>query len=235
MPGQETGAPAITQLFAECYGSEAVMSPHIAAKAEWVTRMLPARAVVDVGGMWMCNGYYSFVAAAHGGEEVVLLDTQATEKFHQINRRMPEVRWVEIDFYRGLKNGAVAALGADRPAEALICYDILLHQPEPLAFVAEMMDAFEAKRAVIGNPAMRRSAGRHDLVFAPHNEKFARRTGFKASADLRDRGGWVWLFSHGYLLSMARYLGLRVVDELLLRQWYPRSGLAYSLLHVERA
>jgi hypothetical protein len=177
----------IQELYRECYGEEG-MPDYIEAKAQWVTRLLPARRVADVGGMWLCNGFYSFVAATHGAEQVTLLDAQSTKRFEEINGHIRNVNWVEADFYHGLKNGTLTAAMRE-PVDALIIYDVLLHQPEPIHFVTGILEATGARRAVFANPVLRRSAKSNELIFAPYSEEFKRRTGFDYSKGLDDRGG----------------------------------------------
>lgn len=222
----------IQELYAECCGGTKIPAL-IEEKARWMLRLLPAARVADIGGMWLCNGFYSYLAATRGAEHVTLVDAQSTERFHQINQRVRNVEWVNADFYHGLKDGSLAAT-LHGPLDALIVYDVVLHQPEPIHFLAGILEATGARRAVIANPVLARSARRNDLVFAPYSEAFKRQTGFEYSRGLGDRAGWTWVFSHGFLLNLMKYLKLRVVEEKLLPHWDRKAGLAYSLLLVER-
>ncbi len=224
---------SIKELHDVCFGP-GDMAEHIAAKAEFVMKIGPAERVMDIGGMWLCNGFYSYLSAANGARETLLLDSQCTPRFKEIGRGRPGVEWIETDFYHGLGNGFLAGLAATRPAEAVILYDIVLHQPDPVRFLVEMVKTLRAKRGVLGNPVSRVNGRTRDLEFAPFSERFKQETGFNYSQSIDDRGGWVWLFSHDFLLRLLKWAGLRVVEEKVLKTWYPGVPLSYSLIRFEQ-
>lgn len=220
----------------ECF-DDGFLSHIIAMKAKWVRRLLPADRVVDVGGMWGCNGYYSFLAASEGAREVILLDAFAPDRFRSLAPRFPAVSWIETDFFHAIYTGKLLDLGATAPADAMICYDILLHQPEPALFLWLMFKAFGLKRAVIANPVSRKSAKSNEIVFLPgrHEIPDALRGKMTVSPKMEDRSGWVWLLTHGFVLNCCEYAGLKVVDESLTPRWPGNEKLDYSIVLVEKS
>ena len=220
-------------LFRDCF-EQSKKNELVKEKAHWVSKLLPAKRLVDIGGMWGCNGFYSFSAAAEGAEEVLLLDGFITNRFSEINQNFSNVRYIKINFYESMLTGEFMTLGNKYPADAAICYDILLHMPDPIRFIANIIDSFAVKRAVFANPVIRKSTKRSDLFFVPFSSKFKKEGEIKHSTNIHDTGGWVWVFSHGFLLNCMKYLNLYVVEETLIRNWSWGKRLDYSLIIVER-
>ncbi len=230
------------RLYAQCFGDND-MPALIREKAIWLERILPCTRVIDFGGMWRCNGFYSFLAVERSSGAAVLVDASASDRFLELQRGHPTVRWEKMDFWEGYKSGDLWKLAATDPADGLIFYDILLHQPEPLPFVAETVRAFGARKAVLANPVARKSAGRNDLTFVPGSHLRAgsgssvspRGLDIRPSQRPGDHSGWVWVFSHGYLLNALEYYGLEVKAEKLLPTWPWGNELSYSLIEIAPA
>lgn len=221
-------------IFRACF-EESETSTLIKEKAHWVNKLLPAQRIVDIGGMWRCNGFYSFFAVAEGAEEVILLDTLTTDRFNQINQNFLNVKYIKIDFYKAMLSDEFMNLGHKFPAEGAICYDVLLHQPEPIHFINNIIHYSAMKRIVFGNPVAEKSKDRSDLFFVPFSNEFKQKEGdIRYAQDLHDHGGWVWVFSHGFLLNCMKYLNLYVIEEALIPNWHWKKGLDYSLILVGR-
>lgn len=221
-------------LFYDCF-EQSQMSALVKEKAQWVSNLIPAKRIVDIGGMWSCNGFYSFLAASNGAEEVLLLDSLTTDRFNEINQNFPNVRYIKMDFYKSMLNGELMALGNRYPAQAALCYDVLLHQPEPLHFITHMIKSFAVERAILANPVIERSTNRSDLFFVPFSDKYKEKEGdIRQSFSVGDHGGWVWVFSHGFLLNCMKYLNLQVIKEMLIHNYTWKKGLDYSLIMVGR-
>jgi len=224
----------------DCFG-QSEPSLIIKEKARFVNKLLPAQRVVDVGGMWRCNGFYSFIAANEGVEEVILLDCYKNDCFDKINRDFPNVKYININFYKAMLTGELTALGNKYPADGVICYNIVLHQPEPIHFIANIINSFGAKRIVFANPVIKNSEKRSDVIFAPFSNEFKRiqnnTNKIRYSKNIHEGAGWVWVFSHGFLLNCMKYLNLYIAEEKIIRNWGKAEGLKgleYSLIKVEK-
>jgi hypothetical protein len=222
-------------LYSLCF-QEDKMPALIREKAQWIHKLFPAERVVDVGGMWKCNGFYSFLSETEGAKDVILLDDYLSNRFNEIKDNFSNVRYIKMDFYKSMIDGGLRALGAEYPADAIICYDILLHQPEPIHFISNIIDSFSAKKAIFANPVISKSRNRSDLLFAPFSEKFKEYGDIYPSKKFGDPSGWIWIFSHGFLINCMRYLGLSLVEEKLIKwgrslKW--RRGLDYSFIIVQ--
>jgi hypothetical protein len=219
-------------LFHDCF-EQSNMPETVEEKALWINKLFPAGRVVDIGGMWGCNGFYSFLASA-GAKEVLLLDSLLTDRFSKIKQNFSNVRFIQIDFYQLMLAGKLSSLGDSNTADAAICYDVVLHQPEPIHFINNIFNSFGLKRVILANPVIKKSTNRSDLFFVPFSKIFNQDSSIRHSASLGDHGGWIWVFSHGFLLNCLKYLKLCVLEERLIRNWNWHKGLDYSLILAER-
>ncbi len=79
----------------------------------------------DLGGVWRVEGGYSFYAASEHGAQVRLVDTHPTDTVRSLTKKWPRVSLVEGSF------GDPAIVDRVRGVDAVIFYDVLLHQVSP--------------------------------------------------------------------------------------------------------
>jgi hypothetical protein len=87
---------------------------------------LDSRSFADLGGVWGIDGAYArYTADAHTPERGVLVDENFTERYLELERKLPGLTHLQGNF------------GSDAVAEALgnvdvaIFFDVLLHQVDP--------------------------------------------------------------------------------------------------------
>ena len=101
------------------------LNPDKLALIDRAVRQLGARTVADLGGVWRVNGGYAFHAAKRGADKVTLVDLSFTPEVHGRKEKQPRVELFTANF--GLAETAERV----GPVDAVLLFDVLLHQVRP--------------------------------------------------------------------------------------------------------
>ncbi|MFP5326490.1 MAG: class I SAM-dependent methyltransferase [Acidimicrobiia bacterium] len=104
------------------------------------------RTFADLGGVWAVEAGYSFYAAEAGASRVVLVDTGITEAVRARAAGTSEVELVGANF------GDPGVVGAIGSVDAVMLFDVLLHQVDPDWDEILRMYAPVTKCFLIANP-----------------------------------------------------------------------------------
>lgn len=104
------------------------------------------RSFADLGGVWAVEAGYSFHAAGAGASRVVLVDTGITDGVRARAVETPAMELVDGNF------GDPEVVSAIGPVDAVMLFDVLLHQVDPDWDEILRMYAPSTKCFLIANP-----------------------------------------------------------------------------------
>ena len=87
---------------------------------------LDVKSFADLGGVWAVDGGYTFYALERFKiERACLVDTEFTEAVRARAKRHPQLRLIETNF------GDASVVEQIQPVDAVLMFDVLLHQVDP--------------------------------------------------------------------------------------------------------
>jgi hypothetical protein len=114
---------------------------------DYCFEQLEARSFADLGGVWGIDGAYArYAADAHAPERGVVVDENFTERYLELERKLPGLTHVQGNFGDA---GVVASLGQ---VDVAFFFDVLLHQVAPDWDEVLALYAQAAQRIVIVQP-----------------------------------------------------------------------------------
>jgi tetratricopeptide (TPR) repeat protein len=179
----------------------------------------PGKRLLDVGGMWLVHGRFSFFAADCGASEVVLLDVM--EPSPEFRKRAATsagqgVRYVQGDL---MDPELVLQLGA---FDVVFCCGVLYHLPDPYQGLRQLR-ALTSRQAMIGTAVVSEGLSLNRAVYYPFMDGFSRSRWRFASRQAKlaldaayepsaGYANWFWGTSPSCVAALARTAGFNVDD-----------------------
>jgi len=209
-------------LFRSISASRHALQPLKIGAIDWAFDRERIRTFADLGGVWAVDGAYSFYALGRGtGSAGVLVDDDLTDAARRRAKGRPGLRLIEGNFG---DPGVASRVGA---VDAILLFDVLLHQVAPNWDEVLEMYASHARVFVIVNPQLARRGrtirlldlGREEyLRLAPPDEHHRRAVDHLD--DIHPRRGrpwrdahdiWQWGITDEDLIACLARLGFRLV------------------------
>lgn len=201
-------------------------------KVTLIERCLPFKSVIDFGGMWEVDGYYSKLCLEKfGAKKVTMIDFEASE-----NWRRDESLRRGIDFRLGdfADERFMDSVGGRH--DLALAYDVLLHQID-LRHTLSLMLSKTKRFFLIYNPVLpdesmkyRNTAilllGSKEGKLIPFHEKWTKEIdywqNFSDPSNISPNG-WIWALTPSFVESLMAGLGWRLEHKEVGPGW---SGLS---------
>ncbi len=202
-------------------------------KMSMIRRCLPVKSVIDYGGMWAVDGYYSRQCAKSLGiHKVTMIDKFESESWKQ-NSKLRE----GIDFRLGDFADASFMKTIKGQYDLALAYDILPHQIElrqTLSLVlSKTRSFFLVCNAVLPDRLMpfRNSlillSGSNEPRLIPFHEKWTREKDYWrnfSNASITKSIHWIWGMTPSFIESLMTGLGWRLMHKQFWRTWLPKES-----------
>jgi len=208
-----------------------------------VERCLPVRSVIDFGGMWEVDGYYSKQFLTRFGiRKVTMVDAEESENW----RADPALR-EGLDFRKGDFSDERFMESIAPSYDLATAYDVLLHQID-LRHTLSLMLSKTKRFFLISNPVIpdaimpyRNSlillSGSLSPKLIPFHEQWTKQMDYWrnfADSSNVERNHWLWGMSPSFIESLMAGLGWQVVhkeiwrDSFLQNQRWRMGGYVFT-------
>lgn len=208
-----------------------------------VERCLPVRSVIDFGGMWEVDGYYSKQFLTRFGiRKVTMVDAEESENW----RADPALR-EGLDFRKGDFSDERFMESIAPSYDLATAYDVLLHQID-LRHTLSLMLSKTKRFFLISNPVIpdaimpyRNSlillSGSLSPKLIPFHEQWTKQMDYWrnfADSSNVERNHWLWGMSPSFIESLMAGLGWQVVhmeiwrDSFLQNQRWRMGGFVFT-------
>jgi len=197
-----------------------------------IERCLPFKNVIDFGGMWEVDGYYSKQCLDRfGASQATMVDAEESENW----RRDPSLR-KGVDFRRGDFADERFMASLSFRYDLGIAFDVLLHQID-LRHTLSLMLSKVRRSFVITNPVIpdKLMSYRNGLILLsgskenrliPFHEEWTEEAHYWSN--FRDPSmvhwnHWLWGMSPSFIQSLMAGLGWELVHREIWRSWLPKN------------
>lgn len=183
---------------------------------DFIRRHAAGRRFLDIGGMWLVNGRFSFFAEEAGAAEVSLLDVlpDSREFQEEKQRRNSKVNFLQMDM---LDSAFVDQVGQ---YDVVFYSGVLYHLPDPVDGLARIR-AVTKHKAMVGTATIGEGFSKNRAVYYPYLPTFWRRFSnyrsphSKAALDSpyqprETYANWFWGMSPSCVKSLLHTVGFRV-------------------------